>query len=83
MLTSCESVVAKQISSLEEYSRDRNSSHLELPLRIYSGTIDAYLTGMSSSYDMGVQRLQFYRNILEYINDITSRAFSFNKVPKE
>lgn len=82
--TSCESLVAKQTTALEEYSKKNpNTSHLELPLRIYGNMIDAYMTWLSAAYDMGVLRMQFYRKTVEYFNDVTSQAFSFNKVRNE
>lgn len=76
---SCESMVAKQISVLEEYSKSNRGVHLELPLRIYSNMIDAYMKWVSASYDLGVTRLQFYRSNVERFNDTMLQSFSFNK----
>ncbi len=72
---SCESMVANQISALEEYSKYRGV-HLELPLRIYSNAIDAYMKWVSASYDLGVTRLQFYRSNVERFNDMMSQSFN-------
>ncbi len=83
VMNSCESMIAKQTTALEEYSKKNPStSYLELPLRIYSNMIDAYMTGVSATYDVGVLRLQFYRKTVEYFNEVASQAFSF-KVLKE
>jgi hypothetical protein len=77
---SCDSMVAKQISALEEYSKsNHNAAHLELPLRIYSSIIDVYMKWVSASCDLGVTRLQFYRSNVERFNDMVSQSFSFNK----
>jgi hypothetical protein len=84
MWTSCESLVAKQISALEEYSKTNHStSYLELPLQIYSRMIDASMKWVSASYDLGVVRLQIYRKNVEHLNDMMSQAFSFKRQQNE
>lgn len=71
MWTSCESVVVKQISEMEEYSKSRhNPPQLSVPLQIYTSMIDAYMKLVSTAYDVGVVRLQLYRNSAERFNDL-------------
>jgi len=80
MWTSCDSIIAKQISSLEEYLKsNQNAANMELPLQIYSNMIDAYMKWVSASYDLGVVRLQFYRSNVEQFNNTVSQSFSFNR----
>lgn len=73
MWTSCESIVVKQISALEEYSKsNHNVGYVGLPLQIYSSMIDAYMNWISAIYDTGVVRLQLYRNNMDRFNDAMS-----------
>lgn len=71
MWTSCESLVAKQIAAIEEYSKtDGDSSHIEPLLQIYTTMIDESMKWVSTSYDAGVVRLQIYRNSIERFSDL-------------
>lgn len=84
MWTSCESLVAKQISALEEYSKtNHNTRYLELPLQIYSRMIDASMKWVSALYDLGVVRLQIYRKNVEHLNDMMPQVFSFKRQQNE
>lgn len=75
MWTSCESIVVKQISALEEYSKSNHDAlHVEVPLQIYNSTIHAYMTWISAVYDTGVVRLQLYSNNIERFNDMMSQT---------
>lgn len=77
MWTSCESIVVKQISSMEEYSKsNKNALPLALPVQIYTDMIDAYMKLVSAAYDVGVVRLQIYRNNVERFNDAVSQTSS-------
>lgn len=76
MWTSCESIVVKQISSMEEYSKsNNNAAQLAAPLQIYTSILDAYMKLVSAAYDVGVVRLQLYRNNIGRFNDVFSQAF--------
>ena len=67
LLTSCDSVVANQLNSLEEYVRENKGSNLfvEPFLRIYSSMVDLCMTWISTSYDSGTLNIQSYRVRLE------------------
>jgi hypothetical protein len=75
MWTSCESIVVKQISAMEEYSKsNQNPLQLAMPLQIYTSMTDAFMKLVSAAYDVGVVRLQLYRNTTERFNDVISHA---------
>lgn len=75
MWTSCESIVVKQISVLEEYSKsNHNALPVETSLQIYSSMIDTYMNWISAIYDIGVVRLQLYRNSMDRFNDMMSQT---------
>lgn len=80
MWTSCESIVVKQISVVEENAKSNYFvTDLALPLQIYTSMVDAYMKWVSALYDSGVVRLQLYRNNVERLNEVILQTSSTQK----
>lgn len=84
MWASCESMVAKQISAFEGYSKtNHDAGHMESLLQIYTSMIDASMKWVVASYDSGIVRLQLYRNNIERFNEMMPQTASSTSPQKK
>ena len=70
LLTSCDSIVANQLSWLEKYVKENNASNffVEPFLRIYASMVDLCMSCVSISYDSGTLNTQSYTKTLDILN---------------
>ncbi len=70
LLTSCDSIVANQLSWLEKYVKENNASNffVEPFLRIYASMVDLCMSCVSISYDSGTLNTQSYTKTLDTLN---------------
>ena len=75
LLNSCDSLLAKQISWLEDNVARRNgksaiavSSDLKAFIRSYTATVDMSMTMVSICYDFTTSQIERYRKLIDLLN---------------
>ncbi len=78
LLTSCDSIIAKQISWLQKYAKANNNNKsknnlvlaLEPFLRTYTIAVEAWMAMVSISYDTATKQLESYKKMIDLTNKL-------------